>query len=322
MRRGKWAEEMARLRAAAWEDVIGIDELVARGVPERTAYRRTQDDGPWTLLAPATFLLSNGDPTRRQLEIAALVYAGDGAMITGLDGARHFGVRAGDLPATIHVLIPWHRSVLSTTRFTVERTRRPPRPIIRNDIPTAPLVRCLSDWSRRVKDHLALAAVFAEAVRRGMVLVSALRHELDVGSRKGTAAPRRVLPAIEAGVWSAAEYAAREFWTSWDDLPEIEWNVTLYDENGVFLAIADGLVRDLGFVLQIDSVEHHFATPQQVQETLAYQRRLRAAGLHVLSVRPAQVRDDPEGLHIDVLAGLDTAALLPAPRVRFQPPAA
>ena len=104
-----------RLRAASWEGVISIDELPALGVPERTAYRRTQEDGPWTLLAPATFLLSNGAPTYRQLEIAALIYAGEGAMITGLGGARHHGVRRGDEPTTVHVLIAESRRMLSTT---------------------------------------------------------------------------------------------------------------------------------------------------------------------------------------------------------------
>lgn len=311
---------MERLRAASWEGVIGIDELVAQGVPERTAYRRTQEDGPWQLLAPATFLLSNGEPSYRQLEIAALVYAGEGAMITGIGGARHYGIRAGEDPSTVHVLIDDTRRVLSTSRIIVERTRRLPRPTVRDGLAVAPLVRCLTDGTRRTKDQTAIAAVLSEAVRRRMTLVEALRRELDAGCRKGSAAPRRVLHAVADGVWSAAEYEAREFWKSWDDLPEIEWNVRICDEEGRFLAIADGLVRELGFVWQIDSVEYHFATPEQVEETLAYQRRLRAAGLHVLSTRPAQLRGDPEGLHADIVDALATAALLPSPRVRYEPP--
>ncbi|MFC5137628.1 hypothetical protein ACFPK1_05245 [Actinomycetospora rhizophila] len=311
---------MERLRAASWEGVIGIDELVAQGVPERTAYRRTQEDGPWQLLAPATFLLSNGEPTYRQLEIAALVYAGEGAVITGIGGARHHGIRAGDDPSTVHVLIDEPRRVLSTSRIIVERTRRLPRPVTRDGLAVAPLVRCLTDGTRRIKDLAVIAAVLSEAVRRRMALAAALRRELDAGCRKGSAAPRRVLQAVDDGVWSAAEYEAREFWKAWDDLPEIEWNVRICDEAGRFLAIADGVVRELGFVWQIDSVEHHFATPEQVEETLAYQRRLRAAGLHVLSTRPAQLRGDATGLHADVLDALATAALLPSPRVRYEPP--
>jgi hypothetical protein len=313
---------MERLRAASWENVIGIRELVAQRVHERTAYRRTQEDGPWTLLAPATFLLSKATPTYRQLEIAALIYAGEGAVLTGLGAARHYGIRQGEHPVTVHILIDIHRRVLSTPRFVIERTRHLPRPVTRDGLAVAPLVRCLTDWSRRVKDLTMIAGVFAEAVRRRMVLVGALSDELEHGSRKGTAAPRRVLPAIEDGVWSAAEYEFREFWLTLDDVPEIEWNVTLYDDGGDFLAIADGYVRELGFVWQIDSVEHHYATPEQVQKTLAYHRMLRAVGLHVLTSRPAQLRDDPEGLHVDILDALAIAALLPPARVRHQPNAA
>ncbi|MEJ2885882.1 hypothetical protein [Actinomycetospora aeridis] len=313
---------MERLRTASWEGVISIDELVAMGVPERTAYRRTQEDGPWTLLAPATFLLSNGEPTYRQWEIAALVYAGEGAVLTGIGGARHYGIKTGDDPTTVHVLIDEPRRMLSTPKIIIERTRRLPKPTTRNGLAVAPLVRCLSDGTRRIKNLTVIAAVLSEAVRRRMVLIAALRFELETGSRKGTAAPRRVLQAVEDGVWSAAEYEAREFWRSRPDLPEIEWNVRIYDEHGRFLAIADGLVRDLGFVWQIDSVEYHFATPEQVEETLAYQRRLRAVGLHVLSTRPAQVSGDPDGLHIDVLDALAAAALLPAPRVSYGSPTA
>lgn len=309
---------MQRLRAASWEGVISIDELVSQGVPERTAYRRAQEDGPWRLLAPATFLLSNGEPTERQWQIAALVYAGEGAMLTGLGGARLYGIRSGDAPMTVHVLIPEPRRVLSTPKIVIERTRRVPAAITRDGLAVAPLVRCLTDWARRVKRLSTIAAVLAEAVRRGMVQAEALRQELDQGCRKGSAAPRRVMQAVEDGVWSAAEYEVREFWRSWDDLPAIEWNVKLYDEHGTFLAIVDGFVEEVGFVLQIDSVEHHFATPEQVQETLEYHRRLRAAGLHVLSARPAQRRKDPEGLHADILDALATAALLPPPRVRSE----
>ena len=49
-------------------------------------------------------------------------------MITGLGGARHHGVRRGDEPTTVHVLIAESRRVLSTPRIVIERTRRLPQP--------------------------------------------------------------------------------------------------------------------------------------------------------------------------------------------------
>lgn len=125
-----------------------------------------------------------------------------------------------------------------------------------------------------------------------------------------------MLEGIDAGVWSAAEFDARDFWLSTEDFPPICWNVPIYDEHGVFVAIVDGLVEELSFVWQIDSVEHHFATPEQVQATLEYHRRLRHVGLHVHSTRPTQIRDDPDGERADIRAGLATARLLPPARIR------
>ena len=319
MRRGSWAQNLDVLRAESWECVISARDLVRLGVPERTAYRRTQQDGPWTLLYPGTLLLAKGTPTPRQLEIAALVHGGPGAMLTGLSGARHHGLRRGGDPAFDHVLIALDRRVLSAGRAVYERTVNLPRPLERDGLPVAPLARCLIQHVRRLKDHEAIAAVLAEAVQRRMVPLEALWAELEQGTRKGTAAPRRVLEAARVGVLSPAEFTAREFWESFADLPPIEWNVDVCDEDGRFVATVDGLVRELGFVWETDSVEHHFATPGQVHETLARQRRLRAIGLHVLGTRPSQRRDDPLGLHEDILANLEIAAALPPPRALYGP---
>jgi hypothetical protein len=296
MRRGLWAQNLDVLRAESWEGVISARELVRLGVPERTVYRRTQQDGPWTLLYPGTLVLAKGTPTLRQLEIAALVHGGPGAMLTGLSGARHHGLRRGGDPAFDHVLIALDRRVLSVGRAVYERTISLPRPVERDGLPVAPLARCLIQHVRRLKDHEAIAAVLTEAVQRRMVPLEALWTELEQGTRKGTAAPRRVLEAARVGVLSPAEYTAREFWESFGDL-----------------------VRQLGFVWETDSVEHHFATPEQVRETLIRQRRLRAIGLHVLGTRPSQRRDDPLGLHEDLLANLEIAAALPPPRALFGP---
>jgi hypothetical protein len=116
-------------------------------------------------------------------------------------------------------------------------------------------------------------------------------------------------------VWSPAEFGARELWEATVGLPTMRWNVALYDESGAFLAIVDGFVEELGFVWEIDSVEEHFATPDQVEATATRRRRLQDAGLHVLSTRPSQQRDDPDGVRRDLKAALDIARLLPTPTV-------
>src|ERR1700760_3418476 len=141
MKRGSWANDLERIRAAAEDDTIHIRTLVRLGIPEGTAYRRCRDDGPWTLMAPATIRLSTGAPTRRQLVRAGLVYAGDRAVLTGLDAARAHQLRRGELPAAVHLLVPEGMRVQSTPTIRIERTKRLTPVLHRDGLPVASLER-------------------------------------------------------------------------------------------------------------------------------------------------------------------------------------
>ncbi|NMO89090.1 hypothetical protein HH311_04795 [Actinomycetospora sp. TBRC 11914] len=305
---------------ASWDRVISVHELVRLDVPERTAYRRTAEDGPWQLLLPATILLSNGEPTFRQWQIAALLHAGPDAVLTGLGGAQLHGLRRGGEPEKHHVLIPATRNVKSCGPVIVERTRRPVKRLERDGLPVAPISRCLLDHVRRTKDEEQIAALLTEPVQRRMVPKEMLVAELETGTRKGSAAPRRVLRAVSAGVESPTEFQYYRFWNSLSGLPTIRCNVPVYDLDGTRLGIVDFLADELGFAWESDSVEEHFATPEQVQRTAERARRLRGAGLYVLSTRPHQLRDDPRGVETDIRQGLEIAAAMPPPRVTYGPP--
>ena len=308
---------MAGLRTASRDLVISVPELVRLGVPERTAYRRTQDDGPWTLIAPATILLGNGEPTLRQKQIAALLHGGPHAMLTGLDASHLQGLYRGGEPEKQHLLIPIHQKIQSVGFVLVERTKNMPPARERDGLPVAPVARAVLDHVRRLKDLEQIAAILTEPVQRRMVLRETLLAELDAGTRRGTAAPRRVLKAIADGVESPKEFAFYEFWSSLPDLPPVRCNVHVYDLDGRLVGIADFLVDVYGFVWECDSVQEHFATPAQVQATAERARRFREVGLYLLSTRPEQCRDDPRGVETDIRQGLTIAAAMPPPCVTY-----
>lgn len=271
-------------------------------------------------MLPATILLSNGAPTPRQRELAALSYTEPDAMLTGLTGARHYGLRRGGDPEFEHVLIPNNRRVQAVRALKIERTRRMPRPMERNGLPVAPLARCLIDHVRTIVDQDMIAAILTEPVQQRMVLPEMLVAELELASRKGTAAPRAVLKAVVAGVESPAEFDAYTFWHRWADLPEVRCNVPILSLTGSQIAIADFLVEDVGFVWEVDSVEEHFATSAKVAATAERRRRLLDAGLYVLSTRPSERRENPAGTLADIRRALAIAAALPAPRVVYGRP--
>jgi hypothetical protein len=262
MRRNIRTDDLAFLRAHAVDDVIAVCVLVALGVPETTVYRRCRAGGPWQLLAPGIVLLSTGTPTRRQYLRAALLHGGAGTLVTGLDAARAHGLRRGDLPEHVHVLIPGARQVRSVRNIVVERSQRlPPKPLVRDGLPVVPLERCVLDAVRRLRDESDIAAILTEPVQRRMVLKETLEDELDAGCRKGSATPRKVLRAIRAGVRSAAEFDVRTWWLSRPELAPPLFNVALFDERQTFLGIADVYDEEVGLVVPVDSVEQHFATP-------------------------------------------------------------
>ena len=319
MRHNPRTDDFAYIRSFALDNVISVIALMRLGLSESTIYRRCRANGPWQLLAPGTVLLTNGTPTRRQLLRAALLHAGPEAIVTGLDAARAQGLRRGELPDHVHVLIHGARQVRSVRLIIVERTKRLPPPLQRDGLPVAPISRCVLDAVRRMRDESDIAALLTEPVQRRMILPETFRAELDAGCRKGSATPRAVLRAIEQGVRSAAEFEVRRWWLSQPELGPVLMNVALFDEDGTPLGIADIYDEETGLVVAIDSVEQHFATPEQVALTERQHRSYRTAGLHVLGIRPSRARTDPVGLLRDVLDAERVAAALPRARVTWRP---
>ena len=252
--------------------------------------------------------------------IAGLLHAGDHTMITGRAALRLHGLRSGPAPERVHLLVAHTRQVRSWGPFHVERTSRMPRVVERAGLAVAPLPRALTDEARLMTDPTAIAELFAEPVRRFLVTPQELLEELDAGCRKGSAAPRAVLRALLDGVWSGAEFDARAWWLAQPDLPAARFNVRVRDLSGRSIGIVDVLVEELGFAWEIDSVEQHFATPEQVEATVRRARALRAVGLHLVSTRPSQRRDDPDGVLQDLRDGLAIAAALPPARALYDVP--
>jgi very-short-patch-repair endonuclease len=320
MKRGPWANDLEAIHARAVDKVIQVGVLVDEiGMPEGTVYRLCRHRGPWQLVAPATVLLETGTPTRRQLLRAGFLHAGPDAVVTGLDAARAHQLYRGRLPDAVHLLIRAGSRIQGTSRIVIERTTRLPPPLLRDGFPVAPVERCVLDAARRLRAESEIAAILTEPVQRRMVLPGMLRAELDAGCRKGSSTPRAVLRAIEHGVRSAAEFDVHQWWFAQPELPEdVLFNVRITGD-GRFVGIADVFVPEAGLVIPIDSVEHHFATPDQVEETERQHRAYRSVGLHVMGLRPTRVRRDPAGLLRDVLDAIAVARSLPTPAVEWAP---
>jgi len=268
---------------------------------------------------PGVVLTYSGTPTREQRLRAALLYAGDGAMLTGVCALARMG--AGNVPAAhdLHVLIDHDRRRVSTDAVIVERSRRLPRPHLVDGLPCAQVGRSCIDAARRMRDRRAVRALIAEVVQRGWTSVRQLAVEVRDAQIRGTALPRAVIREVSVGIRSVAEAEVRDTLRA-AGIASPMWNQDVYDEHGNWLARPDAIWLDLGVVLEIDSLEWHLS-PAAYRHTQERHRRMTAAGLLVIHVTPGTVRDDRERFLADVRATLCAGAQRSAPRLLLEPAA-
>jgi hypothetical protein len=317
MIRGEWAARTDYLLRASRDHVIKVAELIRLGVPEGTSYRRCQPGGPWRWLLPGIVLLSNGQPTAHQRVVAALLHGGPRAVVTGTEAARRHGLRHVPQDEAVHLLLP-HRSRVRTFGFAmVERTIHMPRRVMRDGIPLAPVDRAVLDAVRRWRVVDPVRALLTEAVQRGKCRPSELVVELDSGSRRGTALPRRVLAEVCAGARSVAEAHAMRIWSK-AGLPAAAWNQAVHDTNGRFIAVPDAWCDDVALAWEIDSFEWH-SDAKGYARTVARNTRYATAGIVVVQTLPSRLRDDPAGVASELRAAYEAAATRPRPPVMLMP---
>ncbi|MGK4592013.1 hypothetical protein [Amycolatopsis sp. w19] len=297
---GDWARDPEGLYQHSRGGVVTVARLGELGVPSMTCYRRCRPGKPWQRLLPGVVLLSSGTPTRRQLVDAALLYAGPDAVVTGAVACRRQRLRGlPDHPFAVHLLVPLEHKVGSSGHVIIERTTRLPQAIMIDGVPLAPLSRAVLDECRRLGSRREVSALLAEAVQRGVNLAE-LFAELDAGSSRGTAIPREALHRIADGARSAAEVDAMKVWRL-TGLPEPLWNHELRDENGEYIATADGYFVSAGLAWEIDSYDFHFGK-QQYAATVARNARYAAAGIVVLQTLPSRLRTEPKRVAAELVA--------------------
>jgi hypothetical protein len=87
---------------------------------------RIRAGGPWQVLLPGVYLGTTGAPNLVQKEMAALLYAGPGSLITGQTALLHYNMRVTADPDTVDVLVPIERQRQSTAFVRIHRTARLP----------------------------------------------------------------------------------------------------------------------------------------------------------------------------------------------------
>jgi len=271
------------------------------GLTEQGLRHRYRAGGPWQRLLPGIYLTVTGQPTREQLETAALLYAGPASVITGPTALRHYKIRALET-RLIDVLIPEERKRVSRAFVRIVRTSRLPDAQTRDlAIGYVAPARAVADTARGLTTRSDVRAVVASAVQQRQCSIQDLAAELADGPIPGSGLFRSVLAEVADGIRSPAEGDFRSLIRT-SSLPRPLFNPSLYLDK-VLLARPDAWWPDHGVAVEIDSREWHFA-PDDWEATMRRDSRLTAAGIRVLHVSPRQLRTEPDRVIRDIAAAL------------------
>jgi hypothetical protein len=294
--------------------VIGLDQATSLGLLMSTIRCRIRPGGPWQRILPGVYLTESGPPTHDQLDMAALLYAGPQALITGIAALRRCGLQHACGPA-VDVLVPQRCGRASRDHVRLHRTvRMPSLVVVQGPIELAMAPRATIDAARHLFDTRDLRAVVAGVVQQRLCTLPELRTELSLARMPNAEALRAVLGEVAAGIRSAPEGDLMDL-INQAGLPRPLYNADLYLDD-VFLARPDAWWREVSVAAEVDSRAHH-SSAYDFQRTMRRHTKMTAAGIRLLHFSPAEIRSHPLVVIARITDALRTGA--PIARIRTVP---
>lgn len=247
----------------------------------------------WRMPLPGVVATFIGALTARQEVIAAALWAGEGAVLTGLNAARWHQLAPLTHWRPFWFLVEPTRAGRTTRGVRVTRTRRQePRPWRRGVLTVASPSRALADAARELRYTAGVDALIIEAVQRGIVTADALRHEAEAGPCRWSARLRAALDIVDRNAWSFPEGLLLDARDGSSVLPGLWLNPVLTAADGVRLPTPDGWIDEVGLAIQVHSVLHH-AMSKDWEGTLVDDGVYAEHGICMLPFTPARIRQDP-----------------------------
>jgi very-short-patch-repair endonuclease len=269
--------------------VIGRGDAIRLGYT-RSAIRHRLDTRQWRRILPRTYLTVDTMTLDDRLR-AALIFAGEDAVLSGAAALTDQGLRKVGGQDTVLVLVPRTTTARSTGWVRVRRTDRMPEPALLPGPRRAPLARALADLALELPRLDDVRTLVAQAVRLGLCTIDELAAELRMGPRRHSANLRQAIDEVGGGAWSAPEARAATIMRR-AGLPAFEQNVRIELSNGSYV-IVDFLWRTLRAVLEIDSDTHHALTGD-ADRTSDRHLLLETDGFSVIHRTPRYVIKQPQ----------------------------
>jgi hypothetical protein len=304
---------------AAQDQVVSRQQALSCGIPPSTVTAWCRPGGRWQQLLPGVYLAVTGTPTSEQRLVAAVLYAGPRAVITGPAALRLHRLRSPG-PEVIDVLVPHVVRRHDVGFVRVHRTRRAPRVHRTGVIRFCHAARAVADAARVLTSLDDVKSVVAEAVQKRACSIAEIGLELEKGPTRDSIRLRAALRSVRAGTRSVAEDRFRERVMK-SNLPPPRYNVFLRAADGTDIGEVDAWWADAGVSVEIDSQEYHFYRSDWLR-TDAKRSRLLKHGIFPHNIAPARIDHDWEAVCAELCSSLEIGRKRPRLHIAAFDPAA
>ena len=148
------------------DGVVHRDQAVRHGLT-RTALTYRLRSAQWQVLLPDVYLTRAGEPSRRQMLIAAVLFAGSDAAVDGASACRFHGITSvPDDDGQVFVVVPWGSAVRSRKFVIVRRTNAPIRCVSTRVVRYVDPATAVIAATRRMRNERAVLAALSEVLQR------------------------------------------------------------------------------------------------------------------------------------------------------------
>ena len=295
---------------ARQDNVVTRAQLLEHGVSCSAV--RWNAGRAWRVVLPQVFGIGREQPSPRQRQIAALLWAGPRSVLSGATAARLHGITSADPLSRVHVLVPAPQTSRTSGFAEVRRTLlHDPSTVRRGPLRLSSPARSAVDAARAARTEDARSAILIEAVQRGIATLDDL-EEWVLRLRPRDAVPlRKPLAEAASGAWSVPEADLLDL-VAISTVLSVAWaNPLLTTTAGDRLTTPDVWFDDVALAVMVHSRRHH-SEADQWDDTVERDGDLVAAGVVVAGVTPRRLRRQPDA----VLTRLERAYLIAAARPR------
>jgi hypothetical protein len=297
--------------------VVSRQQALDLGMSLGALRHSIRQGGPWQCMFPGVYVVTTVEPTTDQRDMAALLYAGSGSVISGLAALRRHQVRAPQ-SGIVDVLVSHEVKRAGGQYVRMQRTRNMPGTVAgQRGISFTMVPRAVTDAARWMTDLREVRALVAGVVQQRRCSVELLAAELAEPRLPGSALVRQVLAEVDLGIRSVAEGDLMDLIRR-STLPQPLYNPSLYVGREL-LAVPDAWWPAASVAAEADSVEWHLS-PDDWRRTTQRHDRMTAAGIAVLHFQPSQIRQEPAEVVKRIAGAIQNGR--PAAGIRTVPAAA